>query len=89
MKFRIPERIRLTVTKSVEVQNAQLATGQRARPGQEVDWPAGAAAVVWHRKGRLECIVGDGTLTPVGLHSDGSRTTDPTVGGIDIDDLVV
>jgi len=89
MKIRVPSHIRLTVSKSAEVQSVQLATGQKAYPGQEVDWPAGAAAVVWHRKGRLNVIVGDETLNPVGLHSDGSHRSDDTVGTIDIDDLVI
>jgi len=90
MKIKIPELIRMTVTKSIPVQSVQLATGAKAYPGQEVDWPAGASAVVWHRKGRLNVIVGDGTLSPVGYHSDGSKSNEPTVGsGIDIDDLVV
>jgi hypothetical protein len=90
MKIVIPKMIRMSISKSAEVQTAQLATGARARAGEEVDWPAGAAVTVWHRKGRLNCIVGDATLSPVGLHSDGSGGDEPTVGsGIDIDDLVV
>ena len=90
MRIEIPGWLKISTSKQCEVEKAVLCTGATARPGQRVDWPAGAAVVVYSRTGRTSCIVCDGSLSPTGLHSDGSRSLDPDqLGSLDVDDLVV
>lgn len=72
-KLEIPQEVKITVSKSAQVQSVVLDDGQKFYPGETVELTIGEELTVWTTKGRKIATVTDTGLVFAGLHADGSR----------------